>query len=135
MGKLMLFNPEDFKQPNFLTEFIFNGSPSIEKTRAAEIANKILNDYIETLPKVCGNTTERGYAWLTSSPVCESHTARLICIEEIKPKICEHKMFRVREISCAEVDKATGQITGTSPYNEYICLDCNKILKPNWSVE
>lgn len=128
--KLELFKPEDFKQDNAMFEFILGGKPAIEKTRAAEIANKILNDYIETLPKVYGGGS-KWKDWGEDKLLGALRVARLICIEEIKPKEpCKHERFFMGK--SVSVDEVGNQ---GSDGNYFLCLDCNKTLKPNWTTD
>lgn len=57
---------------------------------ASHIANEKLYAYIKTLPKAYGY--EAGNAWTTYQASIDTHFARLIDVQEIKSKECEHKI-------------------------------------------
>jgi hypothetical protein len=62
-----------------------------------------------------GNDT---HWWNNSEREDKTHTARLICVEEIKPKVCEHKAVLV--------ERGSGNLgSGT-----FTCCKCSLKLQP-----
>lgn len=127
MSKLNLFKPENFMRMGDDLESI--------PFHASRKANKILNDYIETLDKVwCRNQNGSTY-WVDRDYEDDSEviaTARLICIEEIKPKECEHEPA---DVTCDIPRGSPLDHTVVFKWGVAKCKYCNKTLKPNWSVE
>lgn len=50
----------------------------------------------------------------------DTHRARLICIEELAPKVCTHENVGLGRTPAGK--------------SSYLCVDCNKTLKPNWEA-
>jgi hypothetical protein len=74
-----LFKPEDFNQISPYTDC---------KDKIAFIANRILTEHLETLPLVY---TDTEYIWCDYKVSNTKRFARLIDIQELKPKVCEHE--------------------------------------------
>ena len=106
--KLELFKHNDFK-----TEIYFSDYDLIHIK-----ANKILNSYLQTLPVVYGSESQVDYVWTKQITETDTHQARLICVEEIKPENCEHRGISNNGIHHAE----------------WICSKCGKKLKAKWGV-
>lgn len=113
--KLNLFKPIDFYNIQW------------EGTSVSEylaiLANKILNDYIESLPLIYGNTLENNMdRWLPIRESFSVNQARLICIELIEKKECEHMMIHYK-------------YSNSNPVTTGVCMNCHKKLKAVWLVD
>lgn len=117
--KRLEFRPEDF--------YAYDGKPDFSSENCARA--QTLFDYwykhnIESAPVVYGNLTGKTpTVWDTDKsgwPDGPRHKARLVCIEPIAPKECEHTKY----VICAELDKAIR------------CYDCGKALRPKqgWEI-
>lgn len=109
------FEPEDFEARFHC--FPIEEFSSVCRT-AADIANAILNKHLEAAPVVWFNYDE------TMSPYWEcssrqdkthTHTARLVDIREIKPKVCSHTP--IRDFDYDDI---------------WRCYDCGIKLKATW---
>lgn len=119
--KLKLFKPEDF----------VSSDSYIDTESAAIMANKILNDYVNNLPKVFQMKLDSDFwhpiqthnALINSEMYLKS--ASLICIEEIKPKECKHEKVRHGTI-----------LQDHNPCPQFVCLNCGDALKQKsgWGI-
>jgi hypothetical protein len=66
---------------------------------------------------------ENGHTWRSSCYEDCKYTAKLILVEEIKPKVCLHERIRT-------------EYGSAGPWMEITCLVCDKSLKPKggWQV-
>lgn len=90
---------------------------------AAETANAQLDKWLSEAPVVSGIRIDG--TWAMSEDVCgqpnegSTHTARLVMIEQLEVKQCEH-----------EPDMRWNEDTGY-----WRCHHCNKKLNPKWEAE
>lgn len=101
-----------FKATDFLSDIYIN-------LRQAEVcadkANALLSKSIEAAPTIYGDGTR---AWLTAKSEIDTHTARLMFIEEIVKKPCEHRPLMHKE----GYDHWT---FATNSNGEIYCSSCN----------
>ena len=94
----MIFKPEHFNVLNW-TQKYFGQSVSgkvVSCLDAADIANKLFQEWLEKQPMVYEATTYAGM-WLHDRPVTETNKARLVMIEPIQKK-CEKHEPRLDEL-------------------------------------
>jgi hypothetical protein len=98
------FEPEMFALSFIETEYKRN-------EMAAQTAQKAFDDWLEeqTVVYICDHELKTLHF---VEPVDATHTARLVCIEEIKPKECEHIPierldYRIECLNCGCELKAT----------------------------
>lgn len=80
---------------------------------AAEMAQQKFDSWLESQPTVwaCEGQAQNTLHW--AQPVDATHSARLVDIQELKPKVCERH----------------------EPNNLFECLHCGAKLKPTWTAE
>jgi hypothetical protein len=115
------FTPEDFK---YLANGMLRGLPA---KQVADNAQKKFDAWLEAQPvEYFRDQSRRTYGDYqvseTLDPEFHTHRARLVCIEEIEKKPCEHEPGT--EAGCTEV-KGDG-----NTYRK--CRHCSKILKIRW---
>lgn len=130
--KLELFKPEDF--------YTFKGESFVTPDEAARDANAKLNKLIEAAPVVYGrfgkvynseNENECSYPFEMADKDKCTHKARLMFIEELPPKECEHE---------PETILATGHIANPPLRNQLariipICIHCGIELEATWKAK
>lgn len=80
------FNPEDFKSDRVLDDGSGTDDPTMYD--AADIANAILAEWVKEQPKVYGIAAYEEWMSKETADNCGvnyTHSARIICIKEIKP--------------------------------------------------
>lgn len=112
MSKLDIYKPSDFEKAYAATSYTTLKMP-VGIDECAEIANRILNEFIEKNGKVVYGTK----GWYPEMSDYDTHHAILICIEPIKKKCTEH---------IPDVNKTT--VLGG--YSE--CSNCGVKLKSEW---
>lgn len=124
MSKLE-FSPSDFFSKTFLQK-ILNDEKCITCKEAARFAQDLFDKWLISQPAVYGRPDYRTLAqsWHSThsnfrgmKPFEDTHTARLVCVEEIKSEECEHEIISFRE------DVKNFYLTSV------FCLKCNKKLK------
>jgi hypothetical protein len=100
----------------------FNDWPGMNYTRegAAIAAQRIFDKWLEAQPVVYGrkHSWHEGPQAALSADMSDTHQARLVCIEEIRPKECAHNSRKIH--------------VGDS---EFECVLCQKIIKPKGGWE
>ena len=116
------FKPEDFAEDKLFGGYSDRSmSNDVQKAREkqyAEIANRLLDEYVIRLPEVY-NHRGSGQGWSTRTERNDTHRARLWDMQELRPTVCEHEPSPVAEM--------TNQ--------EYVCRHCGKRLKATWTEE
>jgi len=118
------FKPEDFEdcRNNFMG--------ALTVTEIIAKANRLLEEHVKTLPVVtsCGTQTEWSKNGITYG--ADTHRARLWCVEEIKPKKCEHD-FEVSSQHIVNPPRDRASIHEM----RIVCPKCNRRLQPKWEAE
>jgi predicted outer membrane protein len=94
------------------TSAIFDNA--ILQSEMAEKAQAAFDKWLSEQQVVYGDKLQDVFT--TYKEERDTHKARLVCIEELAPKVCKHE-----------------KVTGANTVG-YICRDCNKTLKPNWEA-
>lgn len=108
----MKFTPEMFGW--------INGETHEWSKRCAVVANELFTGWLESQPKVYGQNIDKKDFWSfsRSEESFDTHTARLVCVEPIEKKECDHLPDHYDEY-------------GRKP----ICR-CGKVLEPTgWRVK
>lgn len=109
----MKFKPEDFEFNAFYNE----------RYQAADIANRLLQSWLDAAPVVYKDCVDGGVnGWFGPSFCAEdaTHRARLVCIEELKPKVCNHEPIAMHMVLLSEGIK---------------CQHCGKKLTATWKAD
>lgn len=112
-----LFKPEDF---NAISPY------DNCREQISYVANKILNDYLETLPLVYSDHSDH---WTNDHIKDDTHQARLIDIQECKPKECVH----VGYLTNGDIILPT--YPAQVPEPKYKCKYCKIDLEITWSAK
>lgn len=117
----LIFKPEDFRSGDYSE--IEDGVHIVRDFVATERAQAKFDKWLDEQPVVYSHQT--GHNWHTREYAAQSatHQARLVCIEEIKSKICEH------EPNAIEVH------AGILYAMENKCKHCGVKLKAKWEAE
>ncbi len=109
-------------KPDFLTEF---ETASTAQQEAAKICQRIFEEWLEDQPVVYGRketgSTDGlcGFAELRYS--YDTHKARLVCVEPIKPEECEHPTKSI--------------LSPNISFDLFRCLECGHFIKPKgWEI-
>lgn len=119
---MKLFKPEDFETDVSLLKQGHGDIPYISTPLASNIANEKLKEWLDAAPTVYGYIGSEGSTWSSYKPGTfiqenNTHSAKLLCIEEIK-KECKH-----------EPDLINQKIGG------WFCKHCNAELVAEWKVK
>jgi hypothetical protein len=96
-------------------DFIYKSTLDYDQGQvAAAIANKKLNEIIQSWPVVYGQLPVSGFSWTGPKQWYDTHKARLAFIEEIVKEPCKHE---------PTIHRGLG----------YICKNCGVELQATWS--
>ncbi len=121
------FTPEMFEHDEADLKFFTAG-----KLKAAELAQAAFDKWLSEQPVVYGAPDKDGRLWssyqrdenkhiaILSDFINDTHQARLVCVEEIQKKECEHII--------------TAHLGTESHGTWYECRKCDKRLKAEWTV-
>lgn len=123
--KPLQFEPEDFHGIQ-----IWSKATQHDCSAASRIAQKIYDEYVQSLPVVYGHCTTEGDSfsrhYVVDASVGATHQARLLNVEPIEKKECEHGPFWVGSLGF--------RFNGESSEIVASCHKCGVKLKAKWEV-
>lgn len=109
--KTPFFTPDDFQLV------------PVNQFTAAKIANEKFDKMIADAAVVYSRADDKISVWWPSDPGYDiSVKARIVFIEEIKPKCEKHEPYQL-----------DSQIS--APHHNWFCFKCNAPLEPTWSAK
>ncbi len=105
-------------------DFHVYGWTGIDAGSAVKVAQARFDAWLSEQVRVYGRQDSDGYWFISNNQPAinvdlpDTHTALLVCIEEIQKKVCEHRPF-------VEYDSRFGMTLGSIPE----CKDCGVKLK------